>query len=54
MGPGDVSFIMLKLGFNHSLFGNNYRNGFNKTDWSDIEIPSSISAPLSHLTSDDI
>jgi hypothetical protein len=31
-GPGDISFIMLKLGFNHSLFGNNHRNGFNKTD----------------------
>jgi len=28
-GLGDVSFIMLKLGFNHSIFGN---NGFNKTD----------------------
>jgi len=31
-GPGDVSFIMLQLGFNHSLFRNNYCNGFNKTD----------------------
>jgi len=38
-GPGDVPFIMFKLGFKPFSFGNNHRNGFNKTDWSDIEIP---------------